>query len=101
MVVLVTVAVLVGLAVVDDGTVYSRVKVAEAPDVSGRSGHVLWSSVGCLWGAVPSVKPAGKASLTETPRASDGPLLCTVIVYVCVTPSPAVTAVTPDRKSVV
>jgi len=35
-------------------------------------------------------------SETATSVASEGPALLTVIVYVCVTPSPAVTLVTPS-----
>src|SRR5437868_3365046 len=42
------------------------------------------------------VKPAGQVSVRLTFNACDGPLLLTTIVYVRVTPSPAVTDVTPS-----
>jgi hypothetical protein len=44
----------------------------------------------------PWANPAGQVSLSDTACASDGPPLLTVIVYVRVTPSPAVTLVTPS-----
>src|SRR5436853_626434 len=47
-------------------------------------------------GSAPRVKPVGHVSESDTACASDGPALCTVIVYVRVTPSPAVTFVTPS-----
>src|SRR4051794_11540184 len=52
--------------------------------------------VPCEGVTVPRVKPAGQVSDRETPAAFDGPALLTVIVYVRVTPSPAVTPVTPS-----
>ena len=45
---------------------------------------------------VPSVKPAGQVSVTDTFWAAAGPLFVTVIVYVRTMPSPAVTVVTPS-----
>src|SRR2546429_531676 len=42
------------------------------------------------------LKPVGHVSLTITLAACDGPLFVTVIVYVRVMPSPAVTVVTPS-----
>src|SRR5438309_49097 len=54
--------------------------------------HVPWEGV-----IVPRAKPDGQVSARVTPWASDGPpALLTVIVYVRVTPSPAVTLVTPS-----
>src|SRR5207253_6587047 len=47
-------------------------------------------------GSVPRVNPVGHVSAIETFCASEGPELLTVIVYVRVTPSPAVTVVTPS-----
>ena len=45
---------------------------------------------------MPWLKPAGHASESATFCASEGPPLLTVIVYVRVMPSPAVTVVTPS-----
>jgi len=42
------------------------------------------------------VKPLGQVSLRLAFIASDGPRFLTVIVYVWVTPSPAVTVMTPS-----
>ena len=55
---------------------------------------------------LPSVKPLGQVSVRVALAAIDGPLLPTVIVYVRVIPSPAVTVVTPsdcvtDRSALV
>jgi hypothetical protein len=52
--------------------------------------------VPCEGVTVPCANPAGHVSLSETPCAFDGPALFTVIRYVYVTPSPAVTLVTPS-----
>jgi hypothetical protein len=52
--------------------------------------------VPCEGVTVPCANPAGQVSLSDTPCAFDGPALFTVIVYVRVTPSPAVTLVTPS-----
>src|SRR5437868_5135282 len=80
LVVLVTVAVLVWSPVVDDGTVKLMVRVAEAPEASVPTVQVLLEKVPLLGVAVPSVKPAGNRSLTDTFCASEGPLLVTVMV---------------------
>src|SRR4029450_6193198 len=45
---------------------------------------------------VPRVKPAGQMSDTLTAWASEGPPVVTVVVHVRVTPSPAMTWVTPS-----
>src|SRR5947208_1965990 len=45
---------------------------------------------------VPRVKPPGQVSTRLTLAAGAGPALLTVIVYVRVIPSPAVTVVTPS-----
>src|SRR2546423_1677990 len=50
----------------------------------------------CEGVTVPWAKPAGHVSASDTACASDGPALCTVIVYVRTTASPAVTSVTPS-----
>src|SRR5438093_1594770 len=80
LVVLLTVAVLVWLAVVADGTVYLLVKVAEAPEASVPSPYTSLFRSPWVTVVEPSLKPAGKASATDTPWASEGPLLLTVMV---------------------
>src|SRR2546423_1190053 len=50
----------------------------------------------CEGVTVPRVKPADHVSASDTACASEGPALCTVIVYVWTTASPAVTSVTPS-----
>src|SRR5947199_204538 len=82
------------------------VSVAEAPEASVPTVQVLLEKLPTLAVAVPSVNAEGKASATDTLWASDGPQLCTVMVEVCLTPSPAVTDGTPpvllmDRSALV
>jgi hypothetical protein len=75
------------------------VTVALAPLASMPSEHVklgLPEQVPCEVVTVPRLKPAGQVSESETACASEGPALLTVIVYVRVIPSPAVTLVTPS-----
>jgi hypothetical protein len=52
--------------------------------------------VPCEGVTVPWANPAGHVSFNDTACASDGPPLLTVIKYVYVVPSPAVTLVTPS-----
>src|SRR5436309_652106 len=77
------------------------VSVAEDSEAGVTTVQVLLEKLPTLGLAVPSLKPAGKASATDTFSASDGPLLCTVMVYFFVTRSPAVTDVPsfPTRRS--
>src|SRR5437764_15322519 len=72
LVVLLTVAVLVWSPVVEDGTVKSIVRVAEAPEASVPTVQVLLAKLPWLGVAVPSVKPDGKASAHATLRTSGG-----------------------------
>jgi hypothetical protein len=88
-----------GLSVVEDGTVYVIVLVAEppltiVPSAQVKSGPAPASTQPS--GSEPRLKPVGHVSANETACASEGPALWTVIVYVRVTPSPAVTSVTPS-----
>src|SRR2546421_168072 len=88
-----------GFAVVEAGTVYVTVTVAFAPLATVPSEQPklgLPEQLPCEGVTVPRVKPAGQVSKSDTACASDGPALCTVIVYVRLTPSPAVTVVTPS-----
>jgi hypothetical protein len=86
-----------GLAVVELGTVYVTVTVAFAPLAMIPSEQLklgLPVQVPCEGVTVPRANPAGQVSLSDTACASDGPSLWTVIAYVYVVPSPAVTLVT-------
>src|SRR5438105_2801913 len=80
LVLLVTVAVLVWSPVVEAGTVYLMVSVAEAPETSVPTVQVLLEKLPTLGVAILSLKPVGKVSATDTFWASDRPPLCTVMV---------------------
>src|SRR5438128_386070 len=84
--------------------------MAEAPAARFPSEHVKLPppevQLPCDVVVALRVKPPGQESVRDTPIACDGPALCTVIVYVRVTPSPAATVVTPsllvtDKSSLV
>ena len=86
---------------VEAGTVYCAVIVASRArrDRPERAAEVSRSArvAGALRGRDrPRVKPAGQVSETETPRASDGPVFVTWIVYVWTVAAPARTLETPS-----
>src|SRR5262249_12978574 len=87
---------------VEAGTVKVTVTVALPPAAIVPRSQVkseptpVGVQVPCDGVIVPWVKPLGQVSLSVVPVASDGPALLTVIVYVCVMPSPATTVERPS-----
>jgi hypothetical protein len=80
-----TVAVFAWLPVVELGTVYVTVTVADPPFAIVPSEQLKLGDplqLPCDGVTAPRLKPAGQVSVTPTPVASDGPAFATVIVYV-------------------